>query len=319
MRVIVVVKQSLRGLGDDYKIIKSIFESYGFEVIRKKNSSFLWLKNIFFKQYDICIVLERPSLRWLLGGGYRIYQPNQEWLKEKKLWISRRYDLVWCKTRESYLQLKKFNSSCNAEIIGFISNNPIHNIDISKANKEFLHIVGGSKAKGTVKLIQAWQYNPNWPILHIVSKRDFGEINEPNIKFYFGHLEENKLEKLRLNCIFHIQPSEVEGWGHSPRISCKMGAINLITNAPPFDEFFTKEFSFLIDSYEYKKQRLGRCFTYKISALENEVNNALKLSISEIKTLSKISQKQIKKNETNFFKTFETSFQKILKKHDSKS
>jgi len=319
VRILVVVKESPRGLGDDFNILNNIFKKFGHEVIRRKNSSLLWLFNIFKKQYDVCIVLERPSLRWLFGGGFRIYQPNQEWLKEKKLWISRRYDLVWCKTIEAYQQLKKFESANNAEILGFVSNNPSQTIDISKSKREFLHVVGGSNAKGTIKLIQAWKKNPNWPTLHIVTKRDFGEINEPNIQLYFGHLEEAKLEKLRMKCIFHIQPSEVEGWGHSPRISCKMGAINLITDAPPFNEFFTNEFSFLVDAYEYRTQRLGRCFTYKISSLETEVNKALKLSKSEINILSAKSQTQIENNERHFFKIFDSFLKKIEKKYDSRS
>jgi hypothetical protein len=219
-----------KGLERDYRLLRSLLEQWGHDVV-----------GVHFQRHgevraakgwaDLAILLEvcEPCLldvatrRWLV--------PNPEWWSPDRTALLGEFEQVLCKTKDA---LQRFAPLApRAEYFGFTSEDR-HQPGVVRARR-FLHVAGGSVAKGTNAILEAWARFRLPYSLTVVSSLKFAS-KAPNVEF-LGRVDTHRLSQLQNVCQFHLCPSEYEGWGHTIHEGLSVGAAVLTSDAPPMNEF----------------------------------------------------------------------------------
>lgn len=102
--------------------------------------------------------------------------------------------------------------------------------------RSFLHLAGASPNKGTLRLAMAWQ--EDWPQLVIACERPIRAVRPlpSNVTIICRRLPDDAVRRLQNEFLFHIYPSEYEGFGHAQWEGLSCGSVVFAADAPPFDE-----------------------------------------------------------------------------------
>src|SRR5690606_8759978 len=124
-----------------------------------------------------------------------------------------------------------------------------------------------------------WLRRPDLPRLVMVqrAKLDLPAQLPGNLQLQDGYLDDAQLGVLQNRHLFHLCPSETEGFGHHLVEGMSVGAIVLATDAPPMNELVTPERGVLAAANRTGTQRLATTWFVDPAALEAAVDQVLAL------------------------------------------
>ena len=232
MLISIVSNKESRGLHLDSLLLKEFLEQLGHTV-------HLW-------QYDepqsesvdlvlFCEVTVRQLVHlskyppWLLV--------NCEFFRDSDLPVVRSsFGKILCKTHEAHRICTELCGDM-AVYVGFIAQDR-YLPDVPREPR-FLHVAGHSQVKGTHAVVDAWRWSHNGkkltaPLTVVCDFLKQGDMPE-HVTVLDG-ISDAELADLQNRCMFHLQPSMTEGFGHVLRESLSVYAFILTTSAPPMNE-----------------------------------------------------------------------------------
>ena len=252
---------------------------------------------------------ERLYPRHFAFAQYNCMIPNLEWITNEDFDKITLIDFVFAKTLHTHGFFDGLG--VRSRYLGFTSPEP-ETFSFDK-DREFFHVAGDNPWKGTKIILETWLKRPEWPLLHVVcrnlnellSECDFRRLTQlQNVRIYSSFLPDQALKKLQNKCLFHLCPSQHEGYGHSIVEGLACGAIVFTTDGPPMNELVHKEWGYLVAVSSKKKQRQD--FRYFISAedLELKISAGLSADISTTRRMQEMGRDQYCKNRDEFHASF---------------
>ena len=201
MRINIIYHNNGAGLTVDANIIESVLSEHAVNKIDiYKRSKHL--------KADLNIYLEVVDYRCFRLAPRNVFIPNPEWFMNAWKRTIRKFDCVWCKTHDAVKIFK--GMGLPTEYLSFTS--PDRYMPGVMRDPVYLHLQGQSETKGTKQILRAW--TRDMPRLIIVSQK---RLKVPDyIMHHFGRLGNEAVKKLQNRCLYHLCPSEYEGFGHCP-------------------------------------------------------------------------------------------------------
>lgn len=260
------------GLDSDVSLMKNILRESGFNVVVSDCKGVpAW--RMFFgnreKIFRINIFMERVFPRWMGSAEVNILFPNQERFPRRHLWLLKKLDAVFAKSRHA----KEIFSNYHHRVIytGFISADLCDESVVRKAGS-FLHLAGKSSLKGTDALLQIWGRHPEWPRLTMVQSRGKGSEHVPeNVDRLSHYLSNEEVRQVMNEHEVHLCPSLSEGWGHYIAEALSCGACVVTTDAAPMNELVTKSRGILIPWSRSEPRHLGINYSVNEENLEASI------------------------------------------------
>ena len=247
MTSIQIVAPDYSGMARDVDVIRDALEETPHEVVWSVPSELSVLQKLVRKsgildarrhQFRLNILIQVP-FKWMIqDAATNCLIPNPEWLSDMDIDQLRHVSEVWCKTKSA---VEVFSDlGCKTRLIGF-SGRDFHDPLASSCPERFdrcLHVSGPNAWQGTQVLLDTWLMHPEWPHLTIVCRVP---IRRPatlpaNVTFEDRFVPEGELRGLLNNCGVNIQPTEMEGYGHSLAEAMSAKAVVLVTNGAPMNE-----------------------------------------------------------------------------------
>ena len=225
MKIVIVTNiDNGKGLEKDYRLLRDLLSSWGHEVA-----------GVHFKRgrpepADLAIFLEVYEPRLAEGARRRWLIPNAEWWHPEDNGALGDFELVLCKTRDALSCFAPL--SPRARYLGFLSEDR-RDPAVPRARR-FLHVPGGSIAKGTESVLAAWERHRIPYPLTIVSSLPW--TRRPRHTELVGRIDEGRLRRLQNGSWFHLCPSRYEGWGHVIHEGLGVGAAVVVPETPAMSE-----------------------------------------------------------------------------------
>lgn len=249
-------------------------------------------------RFDVNLMDERVRPKYLPLARRNVLLPHPEWFKPEWKSYLGALDCVFAKTRHAVPIFEA--QGCRTEFVGFTS------IDrrLTEIAREptFFHLGGRSGNKGTQPLVDLWLRKPLWPLLTIVQRKplELPATMPANLRLITDYLDDEELRILQNRNVFHLCPSETEGFGHHLVEGMSVGAITLATDAPPMNEMVTNERGVLAAFARTGTQRLATTYFVDGAALERGVEHMLALDAGERRVLSERARAWWEQNDREF-------------------
>lgn len=283
----IILRFHSKGLNNSAVILHNALTGSGYKARLVKNKS-----NIMPLKSRVNIFLETINPNLLKFAKYNLLISNPEWDYHEIQFIIDNIDCVIAKTKDSERIFKRF--FYNVEYTSF-SSKDIY--DKCKPRRTYVHFAGKSTHKGTEAVINLWNRKKDLPRLYLYSfLNDYTHhIMTDNIIYNYKNITDDEMKQFQLRHLFHICPSEYEGFGHQINEAKSAASIVFTTDAPPMNELITNEFGYLIKATI--KEKLRKAVLFKIN------EDDLYYKIMESKELSEyeIEQKRIKSRESYLF------------------
>jgi hypothetical protein len=223
--------------------------------------------------YDFVLMEEHIAQAFLDDAPRRVLLPHPEWFLPRDMQALGRIDLVLAKTHEA--QRIFAAQGCRAICIGFTSED---RLDATvPRERAFFHLAGASRTKNTEPLLALWRRHPEWPRLTVVQHPSEAKPGAPaaNIEHRIGYLEDIELKRLQNAHLFHLCPSETEGFGHYIVEAMSACAVVITLDAPPMNEMITTERGILVPHSRTGTQHLATTYHFDDAAMEASVMRVL--------------------------------------------
>jgi len=298
----VIARDNAAGLSRDLGIVADNLTRAGFDVtvsalgqggvarslrhlrLRTQRAYRHWRDASASQVFDVNVMLERIYPAFFALARRNVLIPNPEWFKPEYESHLGRLDRVLTKTHHAETIFDALG--CRTEFIGFTSEDRL----LAEVPREaaFFHLAGRSGNKGTRPLIDLWLREPTWPMLTVV-QRD--KLPSPlpaaaNLRFVTRYVPDAELRALQNRYLFHLCPSETEGFGHHMVESMSVGAIVLTTDAPPMNEMIGPGRGILTAYCRTNTQHRATTYFVDPAALERDVRRMIALSGEERTTLA---------------------------------
>ena len=223
--------------------------------------------------YDFVLMEEHIAPAFLDDARHRVLLPHPEWFLPRDMEALGRIDLVLAKTHEA--QRVFAAQGCRALCIGFTSDDR-RDTSVPR-ERAFFHLAGSSRTKNTEPLLALWRRHPEWPRLTVVQHPGEAKPGAPaaNIEHRIGYLDEAELKRLQNAHLFHLCPSETEGFGHYVVEAMSVGAVVITLDAPPMNEMITPECGILVPYSHTGTQHLATTYHFDDAAMEAAIARAL--------------------------------------------
>jgi hypothetical protein len=239
MNIAIVSNFAGKGLEIDFQLLRDYLQEQGHQVTGVQYDT------EHSEAYDLAIYLEVVPLNLIGLAPVRWAFLNPEWVKpEIQKAVERHVDKIFAKTREAQRIFSPLFPG-RVHYTGFLARNQYD--PTVERKKKFLHQGGDSSLRGTQELIDAWKWTHKEgefdaalaSELVVVGKsaKNLQNFNAlaPAIGF-IERLEDDELKRLQNECLFHIYPSKTEGFGHAIHEAFSVGAVVVLTDAPPMNE-----------------------------------------------------------------------------------
>ena len=243
----------------------------------------LWADRLLRGRVPVQVFIERVYPRCLPLARRNVLLPNPEWLLDKWRPLLPRFDLVLCKTRHAQRLFEA--QGCATAYLGFSSDD--RHLPALPRERAFFHLAGASSAKGTEAVLEAWRRHPEWPRLTVVQAERHARRGPPaaNIDHRIGYLDDTELRILQNRHLFHLCPSEVEGFGHHLVEARSVGAVVLATDGEPMNEHVGPQRGLMIEAARGRRQGLALRWRVEVAAIEAAVERALALDHGQCRRL----------------------------------
>jgi len=252
------------------------------------------------KTTTINFFIEHIDKYYFHKNSINCFIPNPEYTKKKDIKYIQKMDYILCKTHETEKIFEKFPAK--KVFIGFTSKDRMEGN--TNKTKSFFHLAGSSRQKGTDVLVDLWLKHPEWPTLTIVQNPKKYTREEPikagNINYILDYVDDKELKNLQNNNLFHLCPSESEGFGHYIVEALSCGAITLTTDAPPMNELVRKDRGILVSYKAINKKNLGTNYYVDEYELEKHIKQIQNMTDKQIRNLSIKSRQWFLRNDSEF-------------------
>ncbi len=311
MKINIIARDNAAGLTADIDILKELLSGRGFEVDFTDYKSLKRFALWSYGTYDLNIFLQWANPAWLPFAKKNILIPNPEWFKDKWLSVLNRFDGIFCKTKQAVEIFKRENS--NTVFISFTSRD-MSLKGIKKNYKEYLHVAGKSKMKGTDIILRTWLKNPDFPHLTVIQRNINHSLQKHgNLTIISDYISDDKLKLLMNRCGVHICTSSAEGFGHSIGESLSCGALIISTDAPPMNELVHQDRGILVKPVRQEKKKLSHAFFIDVSGLEYAVGKLSTMQEKEMAVLMKNAHSFYTENDRYFRRTIIDAIDDMVK------
>lgn len=213
------------------------------------------LVNIFIEHVYDLKATKQAKYNWL--------SINQEFVDPPERLVN--IDVVLCKTELGAQLMRAYAQRYNMKFkVYYTKFTTIADSKESSVAKDFEligHFAGKSPLKNTATVLETWFQNPQFPKLKVTCRAigdtggclreqaqlffakhrlplpPSGESHPaPNIDFYSGFLDTDKLRDWQDRAGIYVTPSAAEGYGHYINEGRARGAVMITTDAPPMNE-----------------------------------------------------------------------------------
>lgn len=247
-----------------------------------------WFAGHFNARYDINLMLEHVRWEMFDQAHTNVLIPNPEWFHAQWLPHLPGFACVLAKTHHAE---RLFGAlGCRTRFIGFTGEDCFV-ADVPRA-PTFFHGPGRSGNKGTLPLLELWAKHPEWPQLTVVWRRKRVELPPipANVTLIQDFLAESELRRLQNASVFHLCPSQTEGYGHSIAESLSVGAVVLTTDAEPMNELVTPERGVLVAAQAHGTQELATLYDFEPAAMEAAIAHCLAMPADERQRLGETAR-----------------------------
>lgn len=257
-----------------------------------------WFNGRINARYDINIMLEHVRPEMFDKAHANVLIPNPEWFRADWLPHLGGIDLVLAKTRHAERLFGDLG--CRTRFIGFTGEDGL--IEGVPRQPTFFHGPGRSGNKGTLPLLELWARHPEWPQLTVVWRRKRVELPPlpPNVTLIQDFLDEAELRRLQNANLFHLCPSQTEGYGHTIAESLGMGAVVIATDAEPMNELVSAERGVLVAAHAQGTQELATLYDFDPAAMEAAVIRCLGMPEEERRRLGHAAREWFLANRRDF-------------------
>jgi len=179
---------------------------------------------------EVALFLETYEPRLAAGAAERWWIPNPEWATPDQVRQLDGIDRILCKTRDGLARFAELSD--RVSYLGFTSRDRFD--PAVERTRRFLHVPGESDRRGTGVLLEAWRRFRIPYRLTIVSWLRWP--SPPPGVTILPRIDDAELRELQNACLFHLCPSEYEGFGHVIHEGLSVGAGVAVTDAPPLSE-----------------------------------------------------------------------------------
>jgi hypothetical protein len=305
-RVQVIARDNGAGLSRDLAILARALTAARFEVTvsaigagglrrqatllkrRAQTSWRRWRNGAAAGRFDVNLMDERGRPDYLPLARRNVLMPHPEWFDEADRPRLGAFDRIYTKTRHAVPIFEALGG--RAEFVGFTSFDR-RLIEVQREST-FFHLGGRSINKGSQPLLDLWLRKPQWPTLTLVQR---AKLQRPahlpgNLRLIDDYLDDGELQHLQNRHLFHLCPSETEGFGHHLVEGMSVGAIVLTTDAPPMNEMVAPACGVLAAYSRTGVQRLAKTYFIDPFALEAGVERMLALGVEERRTRSEAAR-----------------------------
>ena len=249
-------------------------------------------------RFDVNLMDERLRPKYLPLARRNVLMPHPEWFDPAWAPNLDKLDRVFAKTRHAVPIFEALG--CRTDFIGFTSIDR-RSTDIER-DPTFFHLGGRSSNKGTQPIVNLWLRKPTWPLLTIIQRKPLKlpATLPSNIRLINDYIDDAELRALQNRNLFHLCPSETEGFGHHLVEGMSVGAITLATDAPPMNEMVTNERGVLAAYSRTGTQQLATTYFVDDAALEAGVERMLSLDVNGRRVLSERARIWWEKNDRAF-------------------
>jgi len=266
VRVQIIGKDNGLGLTKDRDILRSVLEPRHDVAFALAASPPRKLST-----FDVNIFTELVNPVFFAQARMNLAFLNPEWTLPEFIPHLRRLDMILCKTHDA---VACFTGHGKTLYTGFTSPD-LFDPSVERS-KTFLHVAGGSSAKGTAQVVEAFR---NLPDLSLTIIGDtYVPKDVPSNVERLGRVPTDRL-KAEMNAhIFHLCPSSYEGFGHYLNEARSVGAVIITTNAAPMNELARPDFAFGAAPSSATTQNLAVHKHVDVESLTTAIQNASKLS-----------------------------------------
>ena len=250
---------------------------------------------------DINLFLEIVKPEWYKRAGKNYFMPNPEWYLQGWQALAN-IDLILCKTLDA---LKIFAPHHASVYTSFTSVDRFTNVN---RIKQFLHLAGQSETKGTEAVVSIW--DESMPPLVMMKMK--GLMMQPlkNVVRYDQRVDDETLLKIMNSCLFHLCPSQYEGFGHYLWEAKSCGNIVITTDGEPMSDFVTDGVDgFLAKVKSKKKLRLANAYLVDPVDLKRVVRKCQALTDEKITQMRTASRRAWEGNDAFFRQMMKGIFQ----------
>ncbi|HEX2493997.1 MAG TPA: glycosyltransferase [Steroidobacter sp.] len=303
------------GLRRDMEILRDAWRAAGCDVFvsaRRRGTLHKWLAPWRLKarmarqrfggrdrlgRFDVNVMLEHIRPEHLDLAKRNVLIPNPEWFLEENRALLDRIDLVLVKTRHAQQQFDSLG--VRTRFVGFTS---IDRRMQEQKRKAFFHLAGRSRHKGTEELLRIWRKHPEWPDLTVLQHPRMAKqcVKAPNIDHRIGYISDAELKRLQNSHLFHLCPSETEGFGHYIVEAMSVGAIVLTLDAPPMNELVKPDRGVLLPYERTGTHGLSMTYHFGERGLQQAVVEALSLDDARCGALQANARRWFEENDKSF-------------------
>lgn len=261
-------------------------------------------------QADINLFLSQFKPEWYPRAKLNWYIPNPEF-STATLKDLLSFDLVLCKTKESFRIFKSISHAC---YVGFASldhyrSEPSERKDFSR----YLHVSGKSRMKGTDEIIRTWTKNPYLPLLVLLRhSREIDVAIPHNIYLVHQRITEENLLNLQNECGIQLCTSKTEGFGHYIMEAMSAEAVVITTDGPPMNEFIQDK-RCLVRCLPSSKNQYATLYTMQDEDLAEVVKGLQRLSHDELREIGRKNRQEYLRRCEDFKRNFEKIINKAVK------
>lgn len=282
-----------KGLYNDGVILQRILTKAGFKVrlVSHKTTAPLMKSRL-----NIFIQYIYPQ--FLKYAKHNVLVPNPEWGDNDFDFIKNNFDGVIAKTKDCE---NIFRSDLNNVYYTSFTSNDVY-MD-NEPDRKYVHFAGASPLKGTKAIINLWNEKINLPKLYLYSYDDSYkyDVKNDNIVYRHDKLSDAEMKLLQNKYLFHVCPSEYEGFGHQINEAKSAMSIVFTTDAPPMNELISTDYGYLIKSRYKGKLQKGNLYSFEEDDLYEKIVASTTLTNTEINERRLKARESYQRNDT-FFK-----------------
>jgi glycosyl transferase family 1 len=328
IHVHLVARDNGAGLSRDLEILRGAIGEAGFDLtisaigaggLRRQlqfagvKAKLAWLgfrKGRAHSRFDINLMDERLRPKYVPLARRNVLMPHPEWFDTAWTKDLGLIDCVFAKTRHAVPLFQALG--CRTDFVGFTS------IDrrLSQVAREptFFHLGGRSGNKGTQAIVDAWLGHPEWPTITIIQRKPLKlpATRPSNLNLITDYIDDSALRILQNGNLFHLCPSETEGFGHHLVEGMSVGAITLATDAPPMNEMVTNERGVLVAYARTGTQQLATTYFVDAAALDAGIERMLALDTGGRRSLSEAARDWWEQNDRAFRQRLATTILSLV-------
>jgi glycosyl transferase family 1 len=302
IRVHLIARDNGAGLSRDLEILQRVIGEAGFELtvsaigaggvrrfirltrVRMMLASRARREGASLRKFDVNLMDEHLRREYAPLARRNVLMPHPEWFDVAWTPELRVIDRVFAKTRHAVPLFEALG--CRTDFTGFTSFDRLLR-DVAR-EPTFFHLGGRSGNKGSQAIMDLWARKPSWPLLTLIQRKPLRlpATMPANVRLINDYIEDAELQALQNRNLFHLCPSETEGFGHHLVEGMSVGAILLVTDASPMNEMVTPERGVLAAYARTGKQQLATTYYVDPAALEAGVERMLAFDAGERRVLS---------------------------------